>query len=54
MWDPGQSRLVGLVESSKEKPKELFCVRIEQWLEAVCRDLPEFTDEVRAVLATAG
>jgi hypothetical protein len=48
IWAPEQSRLLGLVESWQSKTKELFCVRIEQWLSAVQEDRPEFASDIDA------
>lgn len=51
IWAPEQSRILGLVESWHMKNKELFCVRIEQWLSIVREDKPELSVEIDAVTA---
>lgn len=43
IWTPEQSCLLGVVESWQAKSKELFCVRIEQWLSVVRQDRPELS-----------
>ncbi|MEQ1590473.1 MAG: hypothetical protein ABL902_08990 [Gallionella sp.] len=51
LWTPGQSRLLGLVESWQEKSRELFCVRIEQWLSVVQQDRSDLSVEIDAAIA---
>jgi hypothetical protein len=45
--------MVGLVQSWRKSSKELFCVRIEQWLAALAEDVPELANDLNAFLAEA-
>jgi hypothetical protein len=53
IWEPGQAKMVGLVESWLKRTNEVFCVRIEQWLETLAEDVPELKSELMSFLADA-
>jgi hypothetical protein len=53
IWEPGQAKMVGLVESWVRRTNEVFCVRIEQWLDALAEDIPELAPELKSFLAGA-